>query len=125
MARTTEQDSSAIFATALEWRDRCLIGGKSLLWQDLEIWSAANLLQFKNCFIDRPDTSKDKNFEQKFRAQLAAESEEVTRLACELLTIYFLFPSSVGRTRKTGLIREIASWKDIRDRRKVTTFRLL
>jgi hypothetical protein len=73
MARTTEHDSSAIFSTAAEWRDGCLIGGKSLLWEDRQIWSTANLLQFKSCFIDRPDTSKDKNFEQKFQAQLGAE----------------------------------------------------
>jgi 5-methylcytosine-specific restriction protein B len=113
MARTTEHDSSAIFSTAAEWRDRCLIGGKSLLWEDRQIWSTANLLQFKSCFIDRPDTSKDKNFEQKFQAQLGAEGEDVTRLACELLFVYFLFPSSVGRPRKTGLIREVAGWKKI------------
>jgi 5-methylcytosine-specific restriction enzyme B len=113
MARTTEYDSSLILAAALEWRDRCLIGGKSLLWPDLDIWAAADLQKFKTCFIDRPDTSKDKNFEQKFKAQLATENEDVTRLACELLFVYFLFPSSVGRSRKVGLIREVASWKDI------------
>jgi 5-methylcytosine-specific restriction protein B len=122
MARTTEHDSSAIFATAAEWRDQCLIGGKSLLWQDRQVWSTVNLLQFKSCFIDRPDMSKDKNFEQKFHAQLGAESDDVTRLACELLFVYFLFPSSVGRPRKTGLIREVASWKKIEIDEKASRF---
>lgn len=37
----------------------------------------------------------------------------MTCLACELLLIYFLFPSSVARRRKIGLIREVASWKGI------------
>ncbi len=69
--------------------------------------------RFKDCFIDRPDTSKDKNFEQKFKSQLATEDEDVTRLACELLFIYFLFPTSVGRSRKAGLIREVASWRGV------------
>lgn len=113
MARNTESDSSLIFQAAGEWRDKCLIGGGSLLWPSREIWSAANLGRFKACFIDKPDTAKDKNFEQKFRAQLAAENEDVTRLACELLFVYFLYPSSVLRPRKTGLIREVASWRSI------------
>jgi len=69
-----------------------LIAGRSLLWEDRELWSPSNLQRFKDCFIDRPDTSKDKNFEQKFKSQLATEDEDVTRLACELLFIYFLFP---------------------------------
>lgn len=113
MARITDEDPSQILAKAEEWRDHCLVGGKSLLWPERDIWSPSNLRQFKVCFIDRPDTSKDKNFEQKFKVQLAQEGEDVTRLACELLFVYFLFPSSVGRNRKAGLIREVAGWKDI------------
>ena len=115
MARTTEYDSSPIFAVASTGRDQCLVEGKSLLWPDRDIWSAANLQKFKTCFIDHPDTSKDKNFEQKFKTQLASENEDVTRLACELLFVYFLFPSSssVGQSRKVALIREVASWKGV------------
>ncbi len=113
MARITEHDSSRIFGAARKWRDQCLIAGRSLLWEDRELWSPSNLQRFKDCFIDRPDTSKDKNFEQKFKSQLATEDEDVTRLACELLFIYFLFPTSVGRSRKAGLIREVASWRGV------------
>jgi len=113
MARTSRYDLSLIFQAADEWRDQCLIGGKSLLWPDHEVWSVANLRQFKACFIDRPDVAKDKNFEQKFKAQLAAENEDVTKLACELLFVYFLYSTGVRRPRKTGLIREVASWKNI------------
>lgn len=111
MARLSDPNSESIFAAAAEWRHRCLIAGKSILWGDSDIWSAANLQKFKACFIDRPDLSKDKNFEQKFREQLSSEAEDVTRLACELLFIYFLFPASITYGRKVGLIREVASWK--------------
>ena len=90
-----------------------MVAGKSLLWKDREIWSPSNLQRFKACFIDQPDTSKDKNFEQTFKIQLATEDEDVTRLACELLFVYFLFTSGVGRPRKVELIREVASWKGI------------
>ena len=61
--------------------------------------------------------AKDKNFEQKFKAQLAPENEDVTRLACELLFVYFLYPTSVRRPRKTGLIHDVASWKAVRSTR--------
>ena len=122
MARTTEHDPSQIFDAASEWRNQCLIGGKSLLWPGREVWSANNLRQFKACFIDRPDTSKDKNFEQKFKAQLATENEDVTRLACELLFVYFLYTSGVGRPRKSGLIHEVASWKSIEVDEKSSRF---
>jgi 5-methylcytosine-specific restriction protein B len=113
MARIADHDPSRIFDAAREWGDQCLVAGNSLLWRDRELWSPSNLQRFKACFIDRPDTSKDKNFEQKFKAQLATENEDVTRLACELLFVYFLFPTSVGRSRKTGLMREVASWRSV------------
>ncbi|BBZ99835.1 McrB family protein [Bradyrhizobium diazoefficiens] len=122
MARITDHDSSRIFDAAREWRDQCLVAGKSLLWGDRELWSPSNLQRFKACFIDRPDLSKDKNFEQKFKAQLAAETDDVTRLACELLFVYFLFPTSVGRPRKTGLIREVANWRSLEANDKAPLF---
>lgn len=113
MSRITDDDSSQIFTAAEHWRNLCLIEGKSLLWSGHDIWSAANLQRFKACFIDRPDTSKDKDFEVKFKEQLATETEDVTRLACELLFIYFLFPASVSAPRKKELIRVVAGWKNI------------
>lgn len=111
MARFTDSNSSRIYSIADNWRNQCLIAGQSLLWSGRDVWSLSNLERFKGCFIDRPDSSKDKNFEQKFKEQLATEDEDVTRLACELLLVYFLFPSSVTWSRKVGLIREVGSWK--------------
>jgi hypothetical protein len=122
MARITDHDSSRIFDAAREWRDQCLIGRKSLVWRDSEVWTPSNLQRFKACFIDRPDLSKDKNFEQKFKGQLATDNEDITRLACELLFVYFLFPTSVGRPRKTGLIREVASWRSVEINDKAPLF---
>lgn len=72
-----------IYKTAAAWRDNCLIGGKSLLWPEDDLWTAGNLAEFKKLFIDKPDTSPDKNFDTKFREQLASGDADVTRLACE------------------------------------------
>lgn len=122
MARVTEEDPSKIFAAASEWRERCLIDGKSLLWPGEDIWTAATLDEFKRKFIDRPDVAKDKNFETKLQEQLKDGSDTLTKLACELLFVYFLFPSSVRRPRKVELIREVAKWKSLTISEKTLSF---
>ena len=112
MARTSEYNCESIYKLAERWREECLIGGDSLLWPGESVWSANNLKKFKECFIDNPDESKE-SFEDKFKKQLAGEDVDVTKLAAEIMVIYFLFPSNVHRPRKIEIIRRIASWKKI------------
>src|SRR4030095_11834105 len=45
--------------------------------------------------------------------QLEPASADVTKLACEIVFIYFLFTSTVSGNRKRELIKEIASWKNV------------
>ena len=113
MARVAEQNLSSIFDTAHQWKTQSLLGGKSLIWPDDTIWTVANLASFKTFFIDMPDASSDKNFAQKFQEQLAKADDDATRLSCDLLLVYFLFPTSVSRARKISVIREVATWKNI------------
>lgn len=112
MARYSEHDTTAIYELAARWKEDCLLRGGSLLWPEEAIWAADNLAAFKTCFIDRPDESSD-SFEEKFQRQLSSEAAEVTKLACELVLIYFLFPSSVTGNRKRELIETIASWQSV------------
>jgi hypothetical protein len=108
MSRVAEQNLSSIFDVASQWKTQSLLGGKSLIWQDDAIWTVATLANFKTFFIDMPDTSSEKNFTQKFREQLAKADDDVTRLSCDLLVVYFLFPTSVSRPKKVSMIREVA-----------------
>jgi 5-methylcytosine-specific restriction protein B len=112
MARYAKHETDGLFQIAESWKENCLIGEKSLLWADESIWTHETLNGLKNCFIDNPDESDD-SFEVKFKRQLADEDDNVTKLACELVLVYFLFPSSVSGKRKRELIEEIASWKDL------------
>lgn len=112
MARYSENDTSAIYAIADQWRKTCLIEGKSLLWNGEDIWTEHNLQEFKKHYTDQPDESK-RTFEEKFKLQLEPASADVTRLACEIVLVYFLFTSTVSGNRKRELITEIASWKNI------------
>ena len=112
MAQYGGETHAGIYELANAWRDDCLLSEKSLLWPDESVWNKTTLAGLKSCFIDDPDES-NASFEEKFKRQLANESDEVTKLACELLLVYFLFPSSVSGQRKWGLIEEVASWKNL------------
>jgi len=113
MARTSENDATAVYEIADKWRKVCLIDGKSLLWSGEEIWSEQNLADFKKFFNDKPDVSSS-SFGEKFKHQLEPAGPNVTKLACELVLVYFLFPSSVTGNRKRELIELIASWKNLK-----------
>ncbi len=113
MSRIGDQDLAQIFDVANQWKTHCLLGGKSLIWPNDDVWNVANLDNFKRFFIDKQDTSSEKNFSQKLQEQLARADDEVARLSCDLLTVYFLFPTSVSRARKISLIRDVSSWKNI------------
>lgn len=112
MARYSERDTSAIYAIAEKWQTLCVSEGKSLLWSGEDVWTEENLTEFKKHFTDKPDISQ-RGFEEKFREQLEPAPAAVTKLACELILIYFLFPSNVSGNRKRELIHEIALWKNI------------
>jgi 5-methylcytosine-specific restriction protein B len=123
MSRNADQDLTAIFYIASQWKTHCLVGGKSLIWPDDDIWTVANLNNFKAFFIDKQDSSSDKDFSQKFQEQLARADDDVTRLSCDLLLVYFLFPTSVSRARKMSLVRDVASWKTISIEENVPAFK--
>jgi 5-methylcytosine-specific restriction enzyme B len=114
MARYSEHDSGDIYKLAASWKTKCLLEGGSLLWEGEQVWTKETLEAFKACFTDRPDESGD-SFEEKFKRQLAGEDANVTKLAAELVLVYFLFPSraSVSGARKRELVKEILSWETI------------
>jgi len=94
------------------WRDKCLLGSGSLLWEGEQVWTKEALEAFKTCFTDNPDESGD-SFEAKFQRQLSDQDAAVTKLAAELVLVYFLFTSSVSGSRKRDLIQKIVWWKQI------------
>lgn len=112
MARYSEHHTEPIYRVAEAWKNQCLLAGKSLLWQDESVWSIQTLEAFKRCFTDNPDESRA-SFEQKLKKQLANDGPEVTKLACDLVLVYYLFTSSVSGSRKRGFLTTIASWKDL------------
>ncbi|TWT91629.1 McrB family protein [Neorhodopirellula pilleata] len=113
MAKFPGPNSDLIYEFASQWREQCLIGEGSLLWQGENVWTQNSLASFNKCFIENADES-DATFENKFKLQLGSEDTTTTKLAVEMLAVHLSFTSSVGLIRKRGLIDEVLSWKEIK-----------
>lgn len=98
------------------WKERCLLGGGSLLFGDRGVWSLVNLQDFQNRFTGPAAIyGTGENFEEKLAKQLADASDDVRLLAAELLAVHFLFAYvAIGTEAKIGIVREAAgsAWED-------------
>lgn len=109
MARYSERDTSKIYTVADIFRSNCLLTNGSLLFDDTSVWSLEVLERIHHVFVASPDVS-DRTFLDKFKDQVGREGQVVIRLAAELLSVYFLFPSSVTGSKKRQVVGEILSW---------------
>ena len=111
MATYSGHETQAVYRAAARLRDRCLQENGSLLADEAELWSLANLEQIHKVFVAAPDEG-DRSFTEKFKDQIKPSGSEICRLAAELLVVYFLFPRNVGPARKNGLVGEVLGWAD-------------
>jgi 5-methylcytosine-specific restriction enzyme B len=109
MARYSEHDTSKIYQTAEAFRANCLLHDGSLLFDGASVWRSDSLASIHKAFVATPDVS-DRSFISKFKDQIGTGSQEVVRLAAELLCVYFLFPSNVGGVRKREVVNEVLAW---------------
>ncbi len=100
------------YEVADEFRQRCLGGGRSLLWPDDPVWSSSNLEEFWEAFIGNPDTSSD-SFFVKLERQLSGCSPDVHKIAADVFTIYELpmYSGAMGVSTKLKNLRTILDWK--------------
>jgi len=112
MAQFKDWDTAAVYHYANQWVEKSLIEGTSLLWPSEQLWNTSNLNAFKACFIENVDDSSE-IFETKLQGQLKGQKREVVQLACELVYLYLLFPSTITFRRKKELLKTIASFADI------------
>lgn len=111
MARHSEHDTTKIFAAAEAFRTNCLLNAGSLIFEGESVWRPETLDHFHKAFVATPDEG-DRSFMEKFKDQIGQSGKEVIRLAAEILCVYFLFPSSVGGTRKRQVVNEVLGWGD-------------
>lgn len=98
------------------WKERCLLGDGSLLFDGRAVWSLANLQDFRDRFTGSAAIyGTGENFEEKLEKQLADASDDVRLLAAELLVVHFLFAYvAIGTEAKIAIVREAAgsAWED-------------
>ena len=110
MARFSESDSERIYRLIERWRDDCLVEDGSLLFPDDHVWLSPTLDELyrrynENLLVD------DRTFEEKLHEQLGEDRQDVTRLAAEVLLVYFAFAvHAVNGPRKRELIVEVLGW---------------
>ena len=97
MARFAEREN--IYEAAESFRDSCLLSSGSLLFGSDQVWTTANLRELRRVFVEDPDTGQ-RSFLEKFEDQLRNADKSIVRLAAEALSVYFLFPSNVGGSKK-------------------------
>ncbi|MDQ3694441.1 MAG: AAA family ATPase [Chloroflexota bacterium] len=104
--------AEAVYQTADLFRQRCLIEGKSLLWPDQPAWTIENVDALIGALTTDPGPS-EATFIDKLNVQLANEPDDVLRVAADVLTLYYLYPSrpSVKATTKLARIQTILDWR--------------
>ncbi len=101
-----------VYRLADEFRKRCLVEKRSLLWPDSTAWTLGNLDALLAAFIGHPDEG-NRGFLEKWRDQLADQPDDVLRVAADVLAVYFLFPSArtFGKDAKLRSVNEVVSWR--------------
>src|SRR4051794_6010840 len=107
MARFTEHKRENIDATVERWKEQCLLGDGSLVFEDRsDVWSDANVAELVRRFNENQleGDAEGGTFATKWAAQLEHASEDVLLLAAEVLLVHFLFVSSVRKSKKLDVI---------------------
>lgn len=107
MARRPSADP--IYALAAQFRERCLLGERSLLWSETPAWTAVNVKALRDAFMDNPDEG-DRSFFEKWEDQLRKSPPAIHRVAADLMALYCLFPT-MGAARKAELVDTVIGWK--------------
>jgi 5-methylcytosine-specific restriction enzyme B len=88
MALMATMQRQAIQEAVDQWRDRCLVGDGSLLFEGEQVWTHDNLVRLYGNVIGDPRTDA-RTFMEKFREQLG-EDRGLVLLGAEALAVYYL-----------------------------------
>lgn len=100
----------AVYEVADQWRERCLIQDKSLLWPDLEepTWSVENLERARDVVlalrIAKSATGGD------YETSFSDQSTAVRRCVGDSFAVFYLFPGDLKVNHKIAMVQYAASW---------------
>ena len=102
--------ANAILDAADRWKQRSLIGQRSLFSSD-QLWTLERFEELYKLYVSYPDETSD-SFLVKLERQLASGSAQAPRLFAELSWVYDLIATSAakGPALKRDQVRQIWSW---------------
>lgn len=103
-----DKHSAVILQVAGEFKERCLIGGGSMLSTE-DVWQVGYIQELVTYFVDNLDEGEGDFFE-KLETQLSGASVQAKQLASEMLWLMLLPPSNIGAESKRASIQRVFSW---------------
>ncbi|GAA58321.1 hypothetical protein P20652_0175 [Pseudoalteromonas sp. BSi20652] len=103
-----DKDSKRLIEVTKEFKEKCLLNGKSLLTNEL-VWTLEDCQELITDFVDNPDEGEG-DFFTKLETQLTDTSANAKVLAAEMLWLMFLCPSNTGAASKRGSIERVFVW---------------
>ena len=97
------KDAPQVYEVMAKFKERCLIGNGSLLWDAPAVWTVENLKRVKKRFIDDPLLG-DRSFWEKAADQLHGLLAGCYRLFADAFVVYSLPSMSVKSETKWGLV---------------------
>jgi MoxR-like ATPase len=102
---------TAIYEVADKFRRNCLVEGRSLIWPTQSSWSVENIKALDRLISGNPDLG-DRGFFEKLRDQLDGASDDIHRVATDVLAFYYLFPmTNPGPGKKLEGLETVVSWR--------------
>lgn len=111
MARA--DDAQSILAAAEKWRDRCLLGEKSV-FTEYPCWTKERFDELNQLFVLAPDTRSGSDFLTKLQIQLEPASADSVCLFAEMTWVYrlVLMQDSMKSTTKRSHIASVWGWSN-------------
>lgn len=109
MARFGGHKRDLIDSTIEQWKSKCLVEDRSLLFPDQEDrpWALANLEELNRLFNGNPmvGAAAGGRFASKWSEQMSGATSTVRLLGAEIILIHLLFASSVSERGKLAVLR--------------------
>jgi len=105
------KDAEPILAAAERWKNRSLLGGRSL-FTDRSLWTRSNFLELHSVYVENLDDVSRDSFLVKLERQLQPASADAKCLWAEMTWVYHLIrsPGSMGAESKRRRIAHIWKW---------------
>jgi MoxR-like ATPase len=99
-----------VYEASDRWIDAALRHDDSLFTPGHAIWDPIVIADLYERFVENPDESKNKTFDQKFEEQLADAPPKTIQLAAELLYIHFLVADDMSGDHLRAAVGRVLSW---------------